>query len=597
MMKGKPMKSKRVVCSLALLIAMCSIPGLLAKNPAAGQYDILITNAKIVDGTGRPAFIGNVAIKGERIVTVGKVTGEATSVIDATGLVVCPGFIDPHSHADLDILDYPLTENFIMQGVTSFIGGNCGLSLAPTEKMSFSQWLAEVESKGISINYAPLVGHNQIRELVMGEDFKRAATEDEIKQMKAHVEEAMQSGAFGLSTFTDPSPGEYASFEEILEMVKVAGRSGGIYFPHTRHIQSQWPSDDLDEYGYGIYHGPAEDVWVGMYRGIQEVIEISRQTGVPVHIAHLSNVYLTPQPHPEFLEEATARATLWNIDMARAEGIDVTFDVIISESSISSEVPLYKEFIRSRNISLEWLNKLSAEEFSEKLKSEEFREQIRNVYRRGRLKLGMVHTKADPFWFNCFTVLHCQNTECVGKTIGEISKRDKKDPLEVIFDILAEDPDTRWVQHLDRRQTAAATVALLKHPLTMACTDMGVYPAAPKGASLPPPIAYGLYPNYIKTYVRERKVISLEEAIKKATYLPARRINLDDRGVIRKDAFADILIFDFEHIDYTGNFLDPAVRPDGIIYVLVNGQLVYKDKTHTKVQPGKVLRRKSEMRN
>jgi N-acyl-D-amino-acid deacylase len=168
---------------------------------------------------------------------------------------------------------------------------------------------------------------------------------------------------------------------------------------------------------------------------------------------------------------------------------------------------------------------------------------------------------------------------------------DKIDPLEVLFDILVDDPDTRWVQHLDRRQTGAATVALLKHPLTMACSDMGVYPANPKGASLPPPIAYGLYPNYLKTYVRERKVISLEEAIKKATYLPAQRINLDDRGIIRKGAFADILIFDFDKIDYTGNFLDPAVRPEGINYVLINGQLVYKDKAHTEARPGKVLRR------
>jgi len=564
-----------------------------ASSSQKGQYDILITNAKIIDGTGKPAFTGSVAIKGEMIAAVGKVTGEATTVIDATGLVVCPGFIDPHSHADLGIMTLPQAENFIMQGVTSFIGGNCSLSPAPTKKRTFSQWLSQVEAKGISINYAPLVGHNRIRELVMGDDFKRAATEDEVTQMKSYVEEAMTSGAFGLSTFTDPSPGEYATFDEILELVKVAGSFGGIYFPHTRHIQSQWPSEDLKEYGYGIYHGPAEDVWVGMFNGIQEVIEIGRQTGVPVHIAHMSNVYLIPQPHPEFLEEATAKATLWNIDRARAEGIDVTFDVIISESSISSEVPLYREFIKSRNIALEGLNTLSAEEFSEKLKSEEFRDQIREVFRQGRLKLGMIHTKADPFWFNCFTILHCQNTTYVGKTIGEISKLEKKDPLEVLFDMLVDDPDTRWVQHLDRRQTGAATVALLKHPLTMACTDMGVYSTNPKGESLPPPIAYGLYPSYIKTYVRERKVISLEEAIKKATYLPAQRINLDDRGIIRMGAYADILIFDFDKIDYTGNFLDPAVRPDGINYVLVNGQLVYKDKSHTNARPGKVLRRKN----
>ncbi|MBN1224616.1 MAG: amidohydrolase family protein [Candidatus Aminicenantes bacterium] len=585
------MKTNKTITFFLVLAAVIFFSSWDFSYEAAETYDILIVNARIIDGTGKAAFTGNIAIKGEKIAAVGKVTGDAATVIDADGLTVCPGFVDPHSHADLGIMEYPLAENFVMQGVTTFIGGNCGLSLAPTEKMSFSQWLSAVEEKGISINYAPLVGHNRIRELVMGDDFKREATEQEMESMKSYVKEAMQSGAFGFSTFTDPSAGEYAAFKEILELVNTIGKYGGVYFPHTRHIQSQWPSNDPDEYGYGIFHGPMEDVWVGMYRGVQEVIEISRRTGVPVHIAHFSNVYLTPQPHPEFLEEATARASLWNIDMAREEGVDVTFDIIMSASSISSEVPLFREFVRSRNIALDFLNDLSSEELSERLESEEFREKIREVYRRGRLKLGMIHTKADPYWFNCFTILHHKNIEYVGKAVGEISKQKNKDPLETLFDMLVEDPDVRWVQHLDRRQTEAATAAFLQHPLTMGCTDMGVYPADPKGASLPPPIAYGMYPDYIKKYVKERKVISLEEAIKKVTYLPARVINLDDRGIIRQGACADILIFDFEGLDYTGNFLNPAVRPEGINCVLINGQIVYKENTHTHALPGKVLRR------
>ena len=586
------MKGIRILSFSLVFIGIIFFADWNLSYEAAETYDILITNARIVDGTGKAAFTGNVAIRGEKIAAVGSVTGEAAMVIDATGLVVCPGFVDPHSHADLNIMEYPLAENFIMQGVTTFIGGNCGLSPAPTEKMPFSQWLSDVGKKGISINYAPLVGHNRIRELVMGGDFKREATEEEVERMKSHVEEAMQGGAFGFSTFTDPSAGEYASFDEILELVKTTGKYGGLYFPHTRHIQSQWPSGDPEEYGYGIFHGPMEDVWVGMYRGVQEVIEISRQTGVPVHIAHFSNVYLIPQPHPEFLEEAAARASLWNIDVAREEGVDVTFDAIMSASSISSEVPLFREFVRSRNVALDFLRDLSGEEFAGKLRSEEFREKIRDVYRQGRLKLGMIHTKADPFWFNCFTILRCKISGYDGKTVGEISKQEKKDPLETLFDMLVEDPDTRWVQHLDRRQTEAATVAFLQHPLTMVCTDMGAYPADPKGASLPPPIAYGMYPGYIKKYVKERKVISLEEAIKKATSLPARLINLDDRGLIRQGAYADIIVFDFDKLDYTGNFLNPAVRPEGINYVLVNGQVVYKDMQHTTALPGKILRRK-----
>jgi len=583
---------KRILRLFFVLIIIGVFSHWNLSHEAAAVYDILITNARIIDGTGNPAFSGNIAVKGERIAAVGDVTGDAGFVIDASGLVVCPGFFDPHSHADLNIAEFPLAENFIMQGVTTFIGGNCGLSPAPTEEMSFSEWLSRIEEEGISINYAPLVGHNRIRELVMGEDFKREASGEEVEKMKAYVEESMQSGAFGLSSFTDPSPGEYASFSEILEMVKTAGKFGGVYFPHTRHIQSQWPSGDAEEYGYGIFHGPMEDVWVGMYRGVQEVIDIGRQTGVPVHIAHFSNVYLIPQPHPEFLEEAAARASLWNIDMAREEGIDVTFDAIMSASSISSEVPLFREFVRSRNVALKFLNGLSAEEFSAKLESGEFRERIREVYRRGRIKLGMIHTKADPYWFNCFTVLHHKDGSYEGKTIGEISDQERKDPLEVLFDLLAEDPDVRWVQHLDRRQTEAVTKVFLQHPLTMACTDMGAYPAEPEGSPLPPPIAYGMYPAYIKKYVKERKIISLEEAIKKATSLPSQVISLEDRGILRRGAFADILVFDFDRLDYKGSFLDPAVRPAGISYVLVNGRVVYKDMQHTRARPGKVLRRR-----
>jgi len=614
-------------------------------------YDVIIRNSMIVDGTGNPASKGSIGIKGEKIVAVGDVRGDAVREVDGLGFMTCPGFIDPHSHADTTLLRYPLAENLVMQGITTFLGGNCGNSNAPiknlcpsrlafahewwhevepntpniplfipldryneiiTKKLGFSidwrtfdEWLLKVESTGISVNYAPLVGHNTIREAVMGENFKRTATRSEIKEMKNYVEEAMSSGAFGISTFFDPSPGEYAATEEIIELAKVASKYGGIYFPHRRHVQSQWPSNDPEEYGYGVYHGPIEDVWVGRYRGLLEVIEISRRAKIPLHIVHLESVYRIPQPHPDFLDEAAAKATLWHIDRAIEEGLKVDFDVILSKSSEAGLRPLINEFWKSKNIALKWANQFEKGEFIEKLKIEEFREKIRRVYDEGRLKLGMIHTKAHPYWMDCFKILRCKNIEYEGKTIGEIARSRNIDPLNTIFDILVEDPETIWVQFLnkmgvifsthngrklsDDRDIRPAIPILLKHPAAMPCTDVAIVPFK-RGLYDIPPIAYGMYADYIGRYVREKAFLSLEEAVKKATYLPAKMLRLN-RGLISPGTCADIVVFDFKKIGMRGNFLEPAQAPEGIEYVLINGKIVYEQMKHTGAREGKVLRR------
>lgn len=197
------------------------LAGLVLIHSETEHYDVLIKNTKIIDGTGKPAYKGSIAIKGEKIVAVGKVKGDAATVLDGTGLITCPGFIDPHSHADTTIMNYPLAENLIMQGITTFVGGNCAMSLAPTKDMTFGDWLFKVEKEGISLNYIPLVGHNPIRTMVMGEDYRRKATQAEVKEMKKYVEEAMKSGAFGFSTFGDPAPSHFADLDEIVELAKV----------------------------------------------------------------------------------------------------------------------------------------------------------------------------------------------------------------------------------------------------------------------------------------------------------------------------------------------------------------------------------------
>lgn len=554
------------------------------------RYDVLIKNTKIVDGTGKAAFKGNIAIKGEKIVRVGKFKGDAARVIDGSGLVTCPGFIDPHSHADMTIMKYPLAENLVMQGITTVMAGNCGISPAPLKDLTFGEWLSKVEKLGISLNMAPLVGHNTIRRLVMGEDWRRKATSAEIEEMKKYVEEAMRSGAFGFSDDLDPGPSQFADTEEIIELAKVSQKYGGLYVPHTRHTQLQWPTDDPELVEYDLYYGPPEDVWVGLYRGFIEAIEIGRKANIPVHIAHISNAYRIPQPHPEYLEEAATNATLWVIDKAREEGIEITFDVIASADSISAKQNLIDAFYKPRTPALNWVKKFKKEEFLERLKTREFRDRLRRVHDSCRLKFEMVHTKVDPYWFDCFRILTCKNKEYEGKTIGKIAHMNDADPLETIFDILVEDPKTIWVQFLDRRGTETMNAVFLKHPYAMPCTDVSSLPAKPEEKENPAPVAYGLYPHYFGHYIRELKIQSLEEAIRKATSFPAERFGLKGRGILKPGAHADIVIFDFERIRDKGDFLHPTQPPEGIEYVIVNGEIVYKDMKHMRVRPGKVLR-------
>jgi len=574
----------------------------------SNQYDVLIKGATIVDGSASPAYEGHVAVKGERIVAVGNTAGAAAKTIDGAGLVVCPGFVDPHSHADRSILLHPQADNLVMQGITTFVGGNCGSSMAPLrdpaplkESMTelgtdldvdwrtFNEWLSRVEATGISPNYAPLVGHDNIRNMVLGEDFKREATPGEIKEMQRYVREAMESGAFGLSSFADPGPGEYAALDEFVQLARVVGEYNGLYVPHTRHIQSQWASDDTEEFGYGIFHGPVEDAWVGRYRGYLEAIEISRRSQTPLHIAHLSSAYRIPQPHPAYLDSAAARATLEIIDDAREGGVDVTFDTLACSSSISGQVPLLNAFA-------DWLDDTGKAGLVDRVKTSAFRQELHSLDHACRLKLGMIHTKADPYWMDCFKIEHCANRTYEGKTLGEIASSQGTDPLDTLCDIFVQDPDTVWRQFLDKRFLPAAIPVLLSHPLGMPGTDtIYVLPARlpddfkVSGYGLSP-ITYGLYPHYLATYVRETGSLSLEQAVQKATSMPADRFGIVDRGRLRPGAYADIVLFDLETIGLKGDFANPAQPPEGIACVLINGQVVYQDMEHTDARPGQVLR-------
>jgi N-acyl-D-amino-acid deacylase len=236
------------------------------------------------------------------------------------------------------------------------------------------------------------------------------------------------------------------------------------------------------------------------------------------------------------------------------------------------------------------------ERFVEDLKFREFRDDVKRTIHSGRVKFVYMHPLTDPYWGECFQILRCKDTSAEGKTVQELSRERKQGPLEVVFDLLVEDPDTRWAYYIDKRTTPVALPVYLKHPLAMISTDTVLAdphepPPTDPMAELPHPTLYGMYPHYIGTYSRDMGVLGLEEAIRKATFFPAQRLGIKDRGIIAEGAWADIVVFDYGKVRMRGDFLTPAQPPEGIEHVMVNGQVVYEGMLHTGARPGQVLRR------
>jgi len=591
------------------------------------SYDILIRDASIVDGTGRPRFRGNIAVKGERITAVGRTKRRAAKTIQGSGLVASPGFVDPHSHADLTFLGCPLAENLIGQGITTVVGGNCGISLAPLRDKkqfdeiarvwrldvelrwrSFEEWLSTVEDERIAVNYVPLVGHNTVRTAVMGNDFTGRADSRQIADMEELVRAAMEDGAFGFSVGLDAAmTGHFAGRDELVQLVRKAGNYGGIFAPHTRHHQNQWPADRDDEVGYGLYHGPKGEIITGRYHGLLEALEIVREAGgVRLHIAHLTPAYLVPQPHPEFLDETIALATLFDIiDTPREEGMDVSFNVIAWSQSIGSELPLIKSFFSSHLVLPEWLREIDPDDFIRGLDDPSFRKRVRDVILSGKFKFGMLNPNTDPYWMDCYRIVKCRNRTYVGRTVGEIARERSPGDIqkavyeasfETVFDMVHEDPDTTWALIKDKREFGVLPTFLC-HGWGMPCTDVPAFRAGGSdhdafygyGVS---PTAFGLFPHYLRRFVREEKVLSLEEGIRKITSLPIREVfGVHDRGLIAEGMYADIVLFDYKALLEHSDFKQPTLPPEGIECVMVNGRVVCEKGSMTGERPGKVLRR------
>ncbi len=580
------------------------------------ECDILIENGLIVDGTGSPVFKGSVAIQGDRIVEVGKVKCDAKVVIDASGLVVAPGFIDVHTHADKTLPLFPKAENYVMQGITTTIGGNCGNVAAPIldwwppnmfwdqdilfelkpykyyiegllpadevkKKVKeiygvditwglFKDFIKWLEENGISVNHVPLAGHNTIRAQVMGPDWNREPTPKELEEMKWHVREAMEAGAFGLSTGLDYVPGVFSKTEEIIELVKVVKEFNGIYATHWRRT--------------GLRRERAIPI-IDKIRGIHEAIRICRETGVVTEISHLMSGYtIYPEP-PIELALAAVRETIKVIDEARKEGLKIYYDIIpnVTGGTLTS--------VYLAALLTPWAREIgSLEGLGRALKMKDFREELKSLILAG--KWWALNPRVNPYWDNKIEIVSHANQEYVGKTIKEIAEIKDVDSIEALFDILSEDPKAKYKNKGYRTDEEIAE--FIKYPYCMIGLDTYTFDTK-WSMKLPPyyvphPNTYGGMPRYIRKYVREMKVLPLEEAIRRITSLPAKVFKIKNRGIIKVGAYADIVIFDYKTISDVEDPIDPRRYPKGIHYVIVNGVIVVEKGKHTGTKPGKVLK-------
>jgi N-acyl-D-aspartate/D-glutamate deacylase len=585
------------------------------------EFDFLIKNTTIVEGSGRSAYKGSIGISGERIVDLGSVKGDAKVTLDAKGMSTLPGFIDAHSHGDQTILWYPHCESLVMQGVTTFIGGNCGHSMAPLEKYielpyllsdllvdlepfmyyrpplfpynKVNEWMEEcygwsitwrtmeeylnvVEDKGLSMNYVPQIGHGAIRYAVMGLDYKRHSTKEEQSEMREHIHEAMEAGCFGMSTGLDYDPDVFASSEEVVDGVSVLKEYDGVYSPHWRRTGRRR--------GITGGHRQAEII-----EGIVEVINTCKETGVKLNIAHIYGGYEVHPSPPPVLQEAVYRATLNVIDKARREGLPVTFDTL----QYMERRPM--TYLCSIHFT-PWLRLLgSREKIAQWLVAKDFRREIRDALISGR---WFVSSALNPVlnskWAEHIRVEKHKNPNYEGKSLAEVASNLEGDHLEALFDLVMQDPDSRGSLP-DYRGGDEGVKVFYQHPCCMISTDTFIFDdkrqeRAPP-YNLPSINHYSAYPKFLTRYVKDQRLFTLEEAVMKFTSLPAKVFDIKGRGTIKVGHFADLVLLDFNNLKTISDVTEPRRYPQGIAYVFVNGKPVRYKQEHTKETPGKVIRR------
>lgn len=582
------------------------------------MFDIIIENGKIIDGTGKDLYLADIGINDGIIVKIGNLNdNKAKKLINADGKSITPGFIDMHSHGDETLLIYPNMESKIMQGITTIVGGQCGLSPAPIDKYwlskyyeidildevepyvyspedmfpvekikdklkeafnldvdwkTFGDFLDKVERKGISANYVPLVGHGQIRAQVMGKDYKRFATDEEIEKMKDYIKEAMESGAYGMSVGLDYAPGIYCNFEELLEIAKEIKKYDGIYSAHWRKT--------------GLRVGtPKKQKKID---GIIETLEIGKQADIQVQLSHLSTGFDVFPSNNDFMMKSAAKATLQVIDEYLKDGVNAAFDVIPNIVGGIISIPNLSA------IFMPWIKQSgSLKQFINNLKAKDYKMQLIEMINSG--KFYMINPSVSPDWDEFITIIESTNEKYVNKSIKEIAETNKKSSVEMVFDLLIEDPKVK-IYSITQNMHMEIVKEFLRHPQATLCTDTFAFDIESAWNSsdenpgfLPTPNTYCAMIKYIKELGMER----IEDTIRKATGKTAEVLEFTDRGLLKEGYRADILIIDIDNLKTNENYIEPRVFPEGIEYVLVNGKIVVEDGNHTGELAGKVIKKRN----
>jgi N-acyl-D-amino-acid deacylase len=503
----------------------------VALSPKAEEFDLVIKNGRIVDGTGAPAAHGDIGVRNGKIVAIGNLNAEASGkIIDAHGLVVAPGFIDVHTHAE-DIIEMPTGENFIRMGVTTLMLGNCGGS-----ELNVDKFLRDVEATNICPNVATLIGHNTVRRKAMGGNLNRAPTEKEMAQMKDLVAKAMKDGAFGLSTGLIYLPGTFSKTDEIVELAKVASSFGGIYVSHMR------------------------DEGLEIEDALNELFRVAREAKMRAHISHIK---LSGR-------SAWGRATniLTLIERARAEGLDITQDQYAYTASSTGISQLVPDWAREGG------------KFDERLKDPATKARIKE-----EMLAGLKRRGAEDFSY-AMIANYSPDTSLNGLNIMEAARKkfaanSLDDQMEIILQIQSQ---ASGVFHSMNEEDLQV---FMKSPNTMFASDSSVRKF---GEGVPHPRGYGNNARALHRYANELGVLRLEEAIRRMTSLPASAFRISGRGEIHEGFWADLVIFDPNTVQDRASFTQPHQYAAGLEYVLVNGVPVIEKNELTGKRPGKGLR-------
>ena len=541
------------------------------------KYDLLIKNGNVINLLDNSSSYRSwdkldIGIKSDRIVKIGDLKfSEAKETIDATNLVISPGFIDIHSHSDNYLIANPKAESKIRQGVTTEVIGNCGISAAPlgteykppksiitdnikTNWTTMSDYLTQLEKGGSSVNVVPLVGHNNIRGVVMGYSSEIPSSK-QLGQMKEVLQEAFDAGVWGMSTGLIMPPGSFSTTEEIVELCKLVAKNKGVYHTHLR--------------GQGDR----------LLSATMEAIDIAKKSNVPLHILHHKGMGDANAAKVEF--------TLSMIDDANNQGMNITLDMypyLAGQGGLAMFLPT-------------WVHEGGAGKLIERLKDQKLRKKIKYQMVEPELITGYQSYTRELGWQTCWDkILICnisskKNKSLIGQSIAE-AKPDCKDPMEFVFDLLIDeqgdvavvipdliDIDDRYFQ------------MVIRHPITMFGSDgyaLATYGSL--GEGVPHPRSYGSFPRVLGRFVRQRRLFTWKEAIRKMTYLPAKFLGIKDRGIIKEGMYADIVIFNPETVIDNSTFSKPHQYPTGINYVITNGTVVIQESKHTGKLPGRVLR-------